>query len=69
MSAQTRLEALKLAVQTGRGEDDGAILRRARAFDAYLNDVTAKPVAPAPEVVQSETDEETPANRRRQRRK
>jgi|FLOH01.1.fsa_nt_gi hypothetical protein len=64
MSAQLRLEALKLAV--GVGEDQEGILAIATSFEAYLK---GESLAPKREIVQDEPSEPITGNRRQRRAK
>ena len=63
MSAQTRLEALKLAVSVKGLVGVDNVMEAALRFDDYMNDV--RPVAPEPEITQTEPDQNTPNRRKR----
>lgn len=62
MSAQTRLEALKLAVSVKGLVGSESVMEAARLFDAYMNDVSL--VAPD---VEPKTAGSEVSNRRRRR--
>jgi len=64
VSAQTRLEALKLAVSVKGLVGVENVMEAALLFDAYMNDV--QPVAPEPEIEQTAVDPK-PSNRRQRR--